>query len=405
MKRLRTFALLGVSALVLLSCAKGPDLRNPQHFRTKTGVIGVFRQPAFYCSEANPHFMQLGPDSAVQVKPTWSEDQDNLFVTEQPAGKAVLRSYSYSCGGRDNKFVLDSTTPGPIGVVVPEKGFCKTVISFVQGDKLFDHNDALLEEIAKKSRVAINMSELPYCEVYDNTGAAVSFADRDSLMLEQYAAAVKDAADAMSDEIFPLVVIDSAYMNDKIAWNVDTTKVLMAVFNSTPDSFQDGASIKLEKELWAVSERELYLWYKANNAGVRNWHLRFNQLFGKPKDERLTHFSLVWVKPSDLMRPAYVTDVKSSEMKTLFEDDLDEGSDSTSSETMIWFKNWFDDQRAKSYGPKGYPWTRLGYTYDWGSTSGKYGLSEFIVLPGAEVEVRFTKNMKSFLQWLNDRKN
>jgi hypothetical protein len=123
MKRLRTFALLGVSALVLLSCAKGPDLRNPQHFRTKTGVIGVFRQPAFYCSEANPHFMQLGPDSAVQVKPTWSEDQDNLFVTEQPAGKAVLRSYSYSCGGRDNKFVLDSTTPGPIGVVVPEKGF------------------------------------------------------------------------------------------------------------------------------------------------------------------------------------------------------------------------------------------------------------------------------------------
>jgi len=31
--------------------------------------------------------------------------------------------------------------------------------------------------------------------------------------------------------------------------------------------------------------------------------------------------------------------------------------------------------------------------------------TEFIVLPGAEVEVRFTKNMKSFLQWLNDRKN
>lgn len=53
----------------------------------------------------------------------------------------------------------------------------------------------------------------------------------------------------------------------------------------------------------------------------------------------------------------------------------------------------------------GYPWTRLGYTYDWGSrSSNKYGLSEFVIMPGSKVEVRFTKNIKSYLNWMADRK-
>ena len=57
-------------------------------------------------------------------------------------------------------------------------------------------------------------------------------------------------------------------------------------------------------------------------------------------------------------------------------------------------------------GTQGSTWTRLGYTYDWGSKgSNKYGLSQFLVVPGAEVEVRFTKNIKSYIQWMNDRNN
>jgi hypothetical protein len=36
---------------------------------------------------------------------------------------------------------------------------------------------------------------------------------------------------------------------------------------------------------------------------------------------------------------------------------------------------------------KNYPWTGLGYTYDWGS-SNNVGLSEFIVDTGVQVVVR-----------------
>lgn len=409
MGMIKSFAILGVSAVVLLSCAKGLDVRDAQVFRTKTGVIGVFRQPAFYCSEANPHYMQLGTKS-VLVKPTWSLEQDNMFVTELAPGNAILYSYAYTCGEMENKFVLDTAAnasrPGPIGLVVPEKGFCKTVISFVQGDKLFSQDNAVLHDMATKEKLGVNIEEIPFCDIIDNTGSKVSFADKDSLLMEEYAAAVKDAADATTEDIYPLVRIDSSEYSDKIAWNNDKSKVLLAVLNSTPDMFVDGRTMTIEKELWTVSERELYQWYRDNKNSLYNLNLRLRQLFGLPKNERVTHFSLVWVNPKDIVRPAYVTDITSSEMKTSFDDELE--SDSANTERMMWFKNWFDDESSKSYvrGTQGSTWTRLGYTYDWGNKgSNKYGLSQFLVVPGAEVEVRFTKNIKSYIQWMNDRNN
>lgn len=409
MKKLYSLAVLGFGLLMLASCAKGPDVEDPQLFKTKTGVIGVFRQPAFYCSEANPHYMQLG-SSTVVVKPTWSEDQDNLFVTELPPGNATLLWYSYTCGESDNKFVLDTAesaaNPGPIGVIVPEKGFCKTVISFVQGDKLFANDNVLIKEHATKEEVAANMDDIPFCEVFDNTGAKVSFANRDSLLAAQYVEAVKDAADAQSEEIYPLLIIDSTVTNDRVVWNEDKTKVLMATFHGVPDVYEDGKTVKLEQPVWVMSERELYLWYKDHKKGVRNWPLRLRQLVGLPKDERVTHFSLFWVPVDKLIRPAYVTDIKSPDMRTSFADELE--SDENNTDMMMWYKNWFDDNYAKSYQKdgKGYPWTRLGYTYDWGAKgSNKYGVSEFLVLPETEVDVRFTKNTKSFVQWLEERNN
>jgi len=37
--------------------------------------------------------------------------------------------------------------------------------------------------------------------------------------------------------------------------------------------------------------------------------------------------------------------------------------------------------------PQGYPWTRLGYTYNWHPGSPRYGASEYVVRAGAQVEV------------------
>ncbi|MCQ2061791.1 MAG: hypothetical protein MJY99_00445 [Fibrobacter sp.] len=404
MKKIYSLIFSSFVALAFFACAHGPNLEDQQLFKAKTGVIGVFRQPAFYCSEANPQYMKLG-DSVVTVKPMWSQEQDNLFVTEHKPGKATLLWYSYSCGEDENKLVLDtaasSKTPGPVGVIVPEKGFCKAVISFVESDKLFSHNDALLEEFFQKNKVAANFDSIPYCEVVDNKGGTVSFADRDSMMTAQYEASIKDAADATSEEIYPLVLISES--SENIVWNADKSKVLMVTLHGEPDTYKDNEYVSLDKEVWVASEKEFFNWYKENAPKVRNWSLRLRQLYGLHKDENVTHFSLIWVDPHDLIRPAYVTDVTSPSMKVEFDGEVD--SEFETPERLSWFKDWFDKQKAASYVQGGYPWTRLGYTYDWGSrSSNKYGLSEFVIMPGSKVEVRFTKNIKSYLNWMADRK-
>lgn len=46
---------------------------------------------------------------------------------------------------------------------------------------------------------------------------------------------------------------------------------------------------------------------------------------------------------------------------------------------------------------KNYPWTGLGYTYDWGSPTGK-GLSEFILDTGAEVKVNKRSTIDEYCQ-------
>ena len=390
--------ILGIS-VILLACTQGIRLKDENTFRGKTGVIGVFRQAAFYCSEANPHYIKLG-DSTIVVKPTWSEDQDNIFFSELKPGQATLYNYSYNCGENENKFVLDTTTAnkGPSGIVIPEKGFCKIVISFVQGERLFSHNDELLAEHFKKSKVALDWANLPYCEVLNTDGSKVSFADRDSLMTENYKAAVQAAEAGSCEDIRPLVVIDQN--SDKVTWSPNGDKVLMVAAHTTPDLYENGRTVTIEKEMRVFSDKELLNWFRENRKSVRNWPLRMRQLLGLPRDEELTHFTTFWVEPKYLIRPAYNPDVTSSDMTCRFEEDDDSQLDSLG----MWLRNWFDNAWAQNYkGAEGYPWTRLGYTYDWGSRGDKYGLSEFLIVSEAQVSVQTTKEFKMFLRWLADR--
>lgn len=403
MKKTTILAFAGVS-LALLACAKTALLQDEKVFKGKTGVVGVFRQPAFYCSEATPHYMKLG-DSIFVVKPTWSQEQDNVFFAPLKPGSATLYYYSYECGDNENKFALDTSVAnkGAIGVIIPEKGLCKIVISFLQGDKLFSHDDTLIEEEFQKAEVAVKASDIPYCEVLRGDGSTVSFADKDSLVREQYKAAVEAAKDGGCEQVRPLVVIDSTLESDKVTWNAEKEKVLMVVAHASPEMFESATPVTITSEMRVFSDREFLEWFRMNRKGVRNWGLRLRQLLGLPREEKLTHFTTIWVEPKDLIRPAYTPSIASSEMACRFEDDDDSQLDSLG----MWLRNWFDKTWSASYkSDGGYPWTRLGYTYDWGATgSDKYGLSEFLLMNESKVMVQTTKDLKSFVRWLGDRNN
>ena len=392
---------LSVAALVT-GCSKGLKPSDPDVYRNKTGIIGVFRQTAFYCEDVMPQYMTLGTQKIV-VKPNWSHEQDNLFISEMKPGIAPLYSYEYACGIDETKLKLDTTDNGkkpfPYAVKIPDKGFCKIVISFLENDNLFSHNDDLLSEFFEKNEVAAGYPNIPYCEVIDTKGSTVTFMDRDSLYREQYAAAVKNAKNLTADDIYPLVSIDGS--SDMAQLSGDNSQVVLVTWHNNPDAFKDGQTIThTDKVIWAFTDKEFLKWFRENHATVENWDMRLKQLIGMSPETDNRYFTVFWANVTDVFRPAFFPEINSGMMNTTFTNTLEEDT----SENAMWFKNWFDKTSATIYSRDGgHPWTRLGYTYDWGNPNSKYGLSEFIVKEGAQIEVKFTRKNRAFLTWMKDR--
>ena len=97
---------LTFSLAALVGCTKGLKPNDPDVYRTKTGIIGVFRQSAFYCENVMPQYITLGAQKVI-VKPGWSNEQDNLFISEMKPGVAPLYSYEYACG-------IEETSPARV---------------------------------------------------------------------------------------------------------------------------------------------------------------------------------------------------------------------------------------------------------------------------------------------------
>ena len=85
----------------------------------------------------------------------------------------------------------------------------------------------------------------------------------------------------------------------------------------------------------------------------------------------------MWLKPDDLFRPTPDAEIDDSVADLFF-------PLGTTPEHQAWITSLISD----SYGEDGYPWTRLGYTYDWGSIESEVGASEFVISEGAEVEIK-----------------
>lgn len=210
-----------------------------------------------------------------------------------------------------------------------------------------------------------------------------------SLSVEElYAAAVNDAMTIESEEILP--VISLAPGSADAVYNEKGDKVLLLTWHKYPDSYPDHAEVTIEwGEVWTFSPAEIAEWYDENSSDVKDWDMRFRQLIGLKPDTQNTHFTAMWVEPEDILRPAYVTEIDEIHMTESFETEPDAD-----------YKEWFDANIINSYFDDAYPWTRLGYTYDWSGDGGEYGLSEFLVEDGAQVEVEYTCTTKEFLDKL-----
>lgn len=155
------FLFAAACSLILTSCGQSLAVSKKGTFEKGTGVIGVFRQPLGFCSGGIGQHIYLGGEKIV-AKPTWTSDQDNLFSAYIDAGRAPLSKYVYGCGS-----TLTTLTPREEhGIVIPENGFCKIVISFLKGEKLYSQNDELLKKFFEEEDVAEPFDSIPYCETF-----------------------------------------------------------------------------------------------------------------------------------------------------------------------------------------------------------------------------------------------
>ena len=131
---------------------------------------------------------------------------------------------------------------------------------------------------------------------------------------------------------------------------------------------------------------EIQTFFKNHVSSDTNFTLRAAQLLGLPANNSNTYFVELWVKPESLFRPTPDNEINDTTASLVFPADA-----STD------YKNWFNGNIIYSYYPMKYPWTRLGYTYDWGSTN-HIGLSEFVIKHNSTVTVESATPTVEYLQ-------
>ncbi len=207
---------------------------------------------------------------------------------------------------------------------------------------------------------------------------------------ELFENAVRDAVFADEDEVLPLVNISKD--DENVIFSEDGKRVLVAFMHKYPDSYPAGETITLQwGNVWCVSAGEFHSWMKNNNEKVEDWTQRIHQVMGMPYSKEYTTVTALWVDTDLVYRPANVTD-PNAEMKTELQPTGDEEFDAT-------YKEWFDGNIIWSYFDSAFPWTRLGYTYDWADNGKEYGLSEFLVFSGAEATVEYTYSVDEFVEF------
>lgn len=205
---------------------------------------------------------------------------------------------------------------------------------------------------------------------------------------DYYELAVKDSMTIESEEVLPVVELTKD--SDLVTMN-DENEVLLVTWHKYPDSYVAGQDVTLQYgEVWTFTDKEIASWYKENKNGVTDWELRFEQLIGLPTDTEYTHFTAMWVPLAAIKRPAYSYDTATAINATAFAENADQS-----------FVAWFDGNIVDSYFKDAYPWTRLGYTYDWADNGTEYGLSEFLVEKGTVAQVEFTYTTDEFINWLD----
>lgn len=186
-----------------------------------------------------------------------------------------------------------------------------------------------------------------------------------------YQAAVEDAIIADSSEI-----CDSLWQintsNTKLEWKTinNETYVLVGNFNKYPDSYSDTSVVNSWGLIWVFIPEQFSSRLMSTTIVDNDTLMRIRQLLGMPPTNTNNYIVELWVKPADLYRPSADSEINDRTAGLYFPSNTDPD-----------YAQWFNQNIYDSYFGQWmhYPWTRLGYTYDWANPATEVGVSEYCI--------------------------
>jgi hypothetical protein len=206
---------------------------------------------------------------------------------------------------------------------------------------------------------------------------------------QMYQNAIEDAMVAKPSEIFSGLT-SIVETNHNLNWTGDSgnESVLVVTFTKYASSYPVGETVNVTwGDTWVTVAPEIKTYFKTHVDSNVNVTLRALQLLGLPPNSFNTYFVEMWVNPQTLFRPTPDNEINGTTAQLTF-------PDSTTPD----YKTWFNNNIVYSYFPERYPWTRLGYTYDWGNSESHFGLSEFVIKQNSLVTVESVTKTLEYLQ-------
>ena len=192
--------------------------------------------------------------------------------------------------------------------------------------------------------------------------ASTQISFNNELEKENYRKAILDAAVIESFEIKSLPVIDK-------------NQVMVVTWTEYPGSYKEGKETTLEwGDVWVTLDNDVKT--RCQQFQKTNLVSDIQKLLGlPPENTEKRSFVTLKVDSSSLFRPCASPSIRAEKCTAGFPENIPQEHAA-----------WYAYQTALSYqGETGYPWTRLGYTYNWKSGENEVGPAEFVVKKGSKV--------------------
>ncbi len=200
--------------------------------------------------------------------------------------------------------------------------------------------------------------------------------------------------------------------NTNLIWRTNPatgiSEVLVASYMKAADAtnyYRIGQSTSLQyAEAWVTLVPELKNFCR-NYAGT-NIYLRLKQVLGLPATSLSDTLVEFFVDPQYLLRPSRDPEITDREAEVSFRTNTPY-TDGVSTNYSAWFQSTI---ASRNYGMtngvwNAYPWTQLGYTYDWLKTGNNIaGLSEFVV-PGRMLYNQYSTTVLVYVVAITDAVN